>query len=32
MRQYFVYMMSNKNNRVLYSGITNNVMRRGFEH
>ena len=29
---YFVYMVTNKNNRVLYTGMTNNLKRRVFEH
>lgn len=32
MRQFFVYIMTNKYNTVLYTGITNNLMRRVFEH
>ena len=31
-RQFFVYMMTNKTNRVLYTGITNNLIRRVHEH
>ncbi|MFH1534852.1 MAG: GIY-YIG nuclease family protein [Patescibacteria group bacterium] len=31
-RQFFVYMLTNKNNTVLYTGITNNLMRRVLEH
>ena len=29
---YFVYMISNKNNNVLYIGVTNNLERRMYEH
>lgn len=31
-RQYFVYIMTNKNNNVLYVGVTNSLVRRGYEH
>jgi putative endonuclease len=31
-RSYFVYLLANANNRVLYTGITNNMKRRLFEH
>lgn len=30
--QYTVYIMTNKNNNVLYTGMTNNVNKRIFEH
>jgi len=30
--QYYVYIMTNKNNSVLYTGITNDLKRRVFEH
>jgi len=31
-KQYYVYILTNKFNRVLYIGITNNLVRRVFEH
>lgn len=30
--QYYVYMITNWNNRVLYIGVTNNLERRLYEH
>lgn len=32
MRQYFVYIATNSTNRVLYTGVTNNLIRRINEH
>ena len=32
MKTMYVYMMTNKNNTVLYVGVTNNLMRRINEH
>jgi len=32
MSQYFVYMLTNKSNKVLYIGVTNNLERRMYEH
>lgn len=32
MSQYFVYILTNKSNKVLYIGVTNNLERRMFEH
>ena len=31
-RQYCVYIMTNANNTVLYTGVTNNLQRRVLEH
>lgn len=31
-RQFFIYIMTNKGNKVLYTGITNNLPRRVWEH
>ena len=31
-RQYYVYIMTNKGNSVLYTGVTNNLQRRAYEH
>jgi len=30
--QFFVYIMTNKKNRVLYAGMTNDLQRRTYEH
>jgi putative endonuclease len=30
--QYYVYILTNKSNKVLYTGVTNNLIRRMFEH
>ncbi len=32
MKQYYVYILANTNNHVLYVGVTNNLMRRLYEH
>jgi putative endonuclease len=29
---YFVYILENKNNKVIYTGVTNDLVRRVFEH
>ena len=29
---YFVYILTNENNRVMYVGVTNNLQRRLYEH
>ena len=30
--KYYVYILTNKNNNVLYTGVTNNLIRRIYEH
>ncbi|MEO0123802.1 MAG: GIY-YIG nuclease family protein [candidate division WOR-3 bacterium] len=30
--QYYVYILTNKTNKVLYIGVTNNLVRRMYEH
>ena len=32
MKSFFVYIMTNKNHTVLYTGVTNSIIRRNFEH
>ncbi|MBP7859719.1 GIY-YIG nuclease family protein [Patescibacteria group bacterium] len=31
-KQYFIYILTNKNNTVLYTGITSNLQKRIWEH
>ena len=31
-QQYYIYIMTNKNNTVLYTGVTNNLKKRIYEH
>ena len=31
-RQYYVYILTNKRNKVLYTGVTNDLKKRVFEH
>lgn len=32
MKEYYVYILTNKNNSTLYVGVTNNIVRRLYEH
>lgn len=32
LNNYYVYILSNKNNTVLYIGVSNNLVRRMWEH
>ena len=32
MKQYFIYIVTNKKNGVLYTGVTNDLVRRIYEH
>ncbi|MBQ9725495.1 MAG: GIY-YIG nuclease family protein [Neisseriaceae bacterium] len=31
-KQSFIYIMTNKSNQVFYVGVTNNIIRRVYEH
>ena len=31
-KQYYIYILTNQNNNVLYTGVTNNLVRRIYEH
>jgi len=31
-KKFFIYIITNKNNTVLYTGVTNNLVRRVYEH
>lgn len=31
-KEYFIYILTNKNNTVLYIGVTNNLKRRIYQH
>jgi putative endonuclease len=31
-KQYYVYILTNKSNKVIYIGVTNDLERRMFEH
>ena len=31
-KQYYIYILTNKNNTVLYTGMTNDLVRRVYEH
>ena len=31
-KQYYIYIITNKNNTVLYTGVTNDIVKRIYEH
>jgi len=31
-KDYYIYIMTNKNNTVLYTGVTSNLIKRAYEH
>ena len=31
-KQYYIYILTNKNNSILYTGVTNDLVRRVYEH
>jgi putative endonuclease len=31
-KKYYIYILTNKTNKVLYTGVTNNLKRRVYEH
>jgi len=32
MKHYYVYILTNSTNKVLYNGVTNDLLRRGYQH
>jgi len=31
-KQYYIYLLTNNSNTVLYAGVTNNLIKRVYEH